>query len=108
MVGLKFVNKNILKNRDFLIGNAFFLPFPVNCQNSVQKNRNSDYSFKGKYCYYRYKCTIVIGEFTMNNMNLLPDPMLVNTYYEAIKLGLEKEFIDILYEEISRRKIRLQ
>lgn len=44
----------------------------------------------------------------MNSMILLSDPMLVNTYYEAIKLGLEREFIDILYEEISRRKIRLQ
>ena len=43
----------------------------------------------------------------MNGINLLSDPTLLNAYYEAVKLELEKEFIEILVKELNRRKISI-
>ncbi|CAH0118345.1 MULTISPECIES: sporulation histidine kinase inhibitor Sda [unclassified Paenibacillus] len=38
-------------------------------------------------------------------MALLSDTMLLESYYKAVELQLDKEFIQILFNEIDRRKL---
>ncbi|WP_068677239.1 sporulation histidine kinase inhibitor Sda [Oceanobacillus sp. Castelsardo] len=38
-------------------------------------------------------------------MDYLSDHMLINAYHKAVKLELEKEFIELLVKEIEKRKL---
>ncbi|WCK52915.1 sporulation histidine kinase inhibitor Sda [Aneurinibacillus sp. Ricciae_BoGa-3] len=38
-------------------------------------------------------------------MNLLSDEVLLDAYFKAIQLKLEKDFILLLYSEIQRRNL---
>jgi developmental checkpoint coupling sporulation initiation to replication initiation len=41
-------------------------------------------------------------------MKALDNEVLVETYLKAVDLGLEQEFILMLYEEIKRRHLEIQ
>lgn len=41
----------------------------------------------------------------MNNYRNLSDALLIEAYKEAIKLSLNKDFINLLKEEITHRKL---
>jgi developmental checkpoint coupling sporulation initiation to replication initiation len=40
-------------------------------------------------------------------MHLLSDEALLDAYMKAIHLGLEREFIDLLVEEIIKRELHI-
>ncbi|MDQ1912121.1 sporulation histidine kinase inhibitor Sda [Paenibacillus sp. GD4] len=40
-------------------------------------------------------------------MKLISNEILVDSYFKAIDLKLEQEFVDLLLEEIKRRQINL-
>jgi developmental checkpoint coupling sporulation initiation to replication initiation len=41
-------------------------------------------------------------------MKTLDDEVLVETYLKAVDLGLDQEFILLLYEEIKRRELEIR
>ncbi|MGG2197866.1 sporulation histidine kinase inhibitor Sda [Paenibacillus validus] len=44
----------------------------------------------------------------MSSLKLLNDAPLLESYELAVHLGLEQEFLDILFRELKRRKIDSQ
>lgn len=41
----------------------------------------------------------------MNSLKMLQDQILMEAYYNALHLNLADDFIDLLFEEISRRNL---
>jgi developmental checkpoint coupling sporulation initiation to replication initiation len=44
----------------------------------------------------------------VNLMRLISDETLVESYYKALDLQLEMDFVDLLLAEIIRRKLKLE
>jgi developmental checkpoint coupling sporulation initiation to replication initiation len=44
----------------------------------------------------------------VNLMRLISDETLIESYYKALDLQLEMDFVDLLLAEIRRRKIKLE
>ncbi|BCJ85474.1 sporulation histidine kinase inhibitor Sda [Effusibacillus dendaii] len=43
----------------------------------------------------------------MENLDLVSEFVLINSYLQAVKYGLEEEFTNMLFEEIERRGLEL-
>jgi developmental checkpoint coupling sporulation initiation to replication initiation len=46
-----------------------------------------------------------LSKFDRNNMQNLSDELLIETYYKAVELNLNHDFIELIRVEIARRSL---
>ncbi len=61
------------------------------------------------YSYKKFRLTIPeevnLSTFDRNNMQNLSDELLIETYYKAVELNLNHDFIELIRVEIARRSL---